>query len=186
MSGMVSYYQGAERHANLRALEAQLKRAIEEAQLNAQQLGTLSVTVHAIAEGMQPTVALTQDENGIHLDLGIPEGKSGQPGKKGDAFTYDDFTPEQLESLRGQEGFSPVVELTETEDGVTVTVKNKNGTESVQIPAAKFETDKTLTLENGVLSVNTAKQVEEDNTLPVTSAAVYAEVGNINALLATI
>ena len=111
---------------------------------------------------------------------------NGERGEKGDAFTYDDFTPEQLESLRGQEGFSPVVELTETEDGVTVTVKNKNGTESVQIPAAKFETDKTLTLENGVLSVNTAKQVEEDNTLPVTSAAVYAEVGNINALLATI
>ena len=29
-------------------------------------------------------------------------------------------------------------------------------------------------------------KVEEDNTLPVTSAAVYTEVGNINALLATI
>ncbi len=49
-----------------------------------------------------------------------------------------------------------------------------------------FETDETLTLENGVLSVNTADAVEADNTLPVTSAAVYAEIGNINALLATI
>lgn len=50
----------------------------------------------------------------------------------------------------------------------------------------EFETDETLTLEDGVLSVNTAKSVEQDNTLPVTSAAVYTEVGNINALLATI
>ncbi len=50
----------------------------------------------------------------------------------------------------------------------------------------QFETDKTLTLEDGVLSVNTADVVEEDNTLPVTSAAVYTEVGNINALLETI
>lgn len=49
-----------------------------------------------------------------------------------------------------------------------------------------FETDETLRLENGTLSVNTADVVEEDNTLPVTSAAVYTEVGNINALLATI
>ena len=49
-----------------------------------------------------------------------------------------------------------------------------------------FETDETLTLENGVLSVNTADEVEKDNTLPVTSAAVYVEVGNINALLETI
>ena len=49
-----------------------------------------------------------------------------------------------------------------------------------------FETDATLTLKNGILSVNTADVVEEDNTLPVTSAAVFAEVGNINALLGTI
>ena len=31
-----------------------------------------------------------------------------------------------------------------------------------------------------------ASEVEEDNTRPITSAAVYKEVGNINALLATI
>lgn len=49
-----------------------------------------------------------------------------------------------------------------------------------------FRPDETLTLENGILSVNTAKVVEQDNTLPVTSAAVYTEVGNINALLESI
>ena len=52
--------------------------------------------------------------------------------------------------------------------------------------AADFETDETLTFKDGLLSVNTAEIVEKDNTLPVTSAAVYNEVGNINALLATI
>lgn len=49
-----------------------------------------------------------------------------------------------------------------------------------------FVTDDTLTLKDGVLGVNTAEKVEQDNTLPVTSAAVYTEVGNINALLETI
>lgn len=49
-----------------------------------------------------------------------------------------------------------------------------------------FTTDDTLTLENGVLSVNTADAVESDNTLPITSAAVQTTVGNINALLETI
>ena len=49
-----------------------------------------------------------------------------------------------------------------------------------------FDVDQTLTLKNGVLSVNTAKAVEMDNTLPVTSGAVYTVVGNINALLETI
>jgi hypothetical protein len=49
-----------------------------------------------------------------------------------------------------------------------------------------FTTDETLTLENGVLSVNRATDAEPDNTLPITSAAVYAEIGNINALLESI
>ena len=47
--------------------------------------------------------------------------------------------------------------------------------------------DETLNLsQEGKLSVNTAKDAEQDNTLPITSAAVYTELGNIDALLATI
>lgn len=53
-------------------------------------------------------------------------------------------------------------------------------------PGTTFTTDETLTLENGVLRVNTAAVVEADNTLPVTSAAVNVTVGNIEALLETI
>lgn len=40
--------------------------------------------------------------------------------------------------------------------------------------------------EGNVLSVDTADAVEQDNTRPVTSAAVYTTVGSIDALLATI
>lgn len=43
-----------------------------------------------------------------------------------------------------------------------------------------------LKLEDNVLSVDTADVVEEDNTKPVTSGAVHMEIGNIEALLATI
>lgn len=49
-----------------------------------------------------------------------------------------------------------------------------------------FQTDETLTFENGVLSVNTTDIMEQDNTLPMTSAGVFAAVGNIEALLKTI
>lgn len=38
----------------------------------------------------------------------------------------------------------------------------------------------------GLLSVVKANQVEQDNTHPITAAAVYTEVGNIDALLQTI
>lgn len=43
-----------------------------------------------------------------------------------------------------------------------------------------------LKVVDGTLMVDTVNQVEEDNTLPITSAAVYTTVGNIDALLQTI
>ena len=46
--------------------------------------------------------------------------------------------------------------------------------------------DNLLISNDGVLSVDTANSVEQDNTRPITSAAVHTEVGNINALLETI
>lgn len=49
-----------------------------------------------------------------------------------------------------------------------------------------FQTDETLILKDGVLSVNTTNNMEQDNTLPITSAGVFATVGNIEALLKTI
>ena len=39
---------------------------------------------------------------------------------------------------------------------------------------------------SGVLSIIKADRAEQDNTDPITAAAVYTEVGNINALLQTI
>lgn len=49
-----------------------------------------------------------------------------------------------------------------------------------------FETDASLTLENGILSVNTIDQVIEDDVRPVTSGAVYQEFSKAVALLKTI
>lgn len=49
-----------------------------------------------------------------------------------------------------------------------------------------LKTDETLIYKDGLLSVNTADAVTEDNTLPITSAAVHTTVGNIEILLMTI
>lgn len=43
-----------------------------------------------------------------------------------------------------------------------------------------------LKVEENVLMVDAANAVEEDNTKPVTSAAVFVEIGNIEALLASL
>lgn len=46
--------------------------------------------------------------------------------------------------------------------------------------------DDLLVTESGRLSVDKATSMYEDNTKPITAAAVYAEIGNIDALLQTI
>lgn len=63
---------------------------------------------------------------------------------------------------------------------------NKYLDENPISPGVKFETDNTLVLKDGILSVNTTNQMDQDNTLPITSAGVFATVGNIEALLKTI
>ena len=39
------------------------------------------------------------------VKIRLPEGEAGEP------FTYDDFTPAQLEALKGANGFSPIVQV---------------------------------------------------------------------------
>lgn len=53
-------------------------------------------------------------------------------------------------------------------------------------PAYKIGDGLKLDTETNTLSVDTADAVEQDNTRPVTSAAVFTTVGNIEALLGTI
>ncbi len=69
----------------------------------------------------------------------------------------------------------------EAVDGLEEFVRENTSSGGVDL-----ETDSTLKLENGILSVNTTNQMEQDNTLPITSAGVFATVGNIEALLKTI
>lgn len=71
-----------------------------------------------------------------------------------------------------------------TEKELEEAVKNAGGETGGGVD---FEVDEnTLTLKDGILSVNTTDKMEADNTQPITSAGVYTQVGNINALLATI
>lgn len=55
-------------------------------------------------------MTITSGSNSITYDgstaesINIPAGPKGDPGEKGDAFTYSDFTTEQLAALKGEKG----------------------------------------------------------------------------------
>ena len=73
-------------------------------------------------------------------------------GDKGDPFKYSDFTTEQLDSLKGSDGFSPSAKIEKVGDTATITITDKDGTTtatikdgqggsggSVDVPIEKFE-----------------------------------------------
>lgn len=96
-----------------------------------------------------------------------PKGDKGDPGK--DGYTpvkgVDYFTPEEIEDV--------------AERAAEIAAGN-----SIK---ADLKTDETLHFdENGVLGVNTTDEAEADNTLPITSAGVHTQLGNIEILLGTI
>lgn len=84
-------------------------------------------------DGVSPTVTVTEITNGHRVtitDKNHPSGMSfdvlnGEKGNKGDAFTYADFTAEQLASLKGEKGdngISPVVSISAITGGNAVTI----------------------------------------------------------------
>lgn len=99
----------------------------------------------------------------------------------------------------GEDGFSPTVGIKQTDTGHDITVTDANGEKTFTVRDGKDGKDGKdgeanynigsglkLDPETNTLSVDIADNVEEDNTKPITSAAVYETVGNINALLASI
>ena len=85
-------------------------------------------------------------------------------------------------------------QLSDTQNLVTGSLNIPTAVENPYVlPPATTETlggvivgENLLITEEGVLSVDVANDAEQDNTRPITSAAVYLEIGNIDALLSTI
>ena len=51
-----------------------------------------------------PAPDLTNYYNKTEIDTKFDKVGTGEKGDKGDAFTYEDFTPEQLAALKGEKG----------------------------------------------------------------------------------
>lgn len=94
------------------------------AEASRQAIENMIVEAITLATGQSATVSKSLVDGVVKLIFGLPAGAKGDKGdaftyadftpeqlaalkgEKGDAFTYEDFTPEQLESLRGPAGSS--------------------------------------------------------------------------------
>lgn len=58
----------------------------------------------------------------------IENGVAGAKGDKGDPFTYNDFTQDQLNALKGADGISPTIVIDEVEGGHSITITDASST----------------------------------------------------------
>jgi hypothetical protein len=141
------------------------------------------MTFEDLTEEQRETLRGPQGEQG-------PEGPAGPQGEKGETGPQGEKGETGPQGEKGETG--PQGEKGETgpqgekgEQGP----QGETGPAGPQGPAGEgvtFDTDDTLSLDEGVLSVNTTDTAEPDNDLPITSAGVYAIVGNIEDALAAI
>lgn len=73
-----------------------------------------------------------------------------------------------------------------SEENISEQINNAVNDYFEKNPVKPYDIGNGLKFEDNVLSVDVANVVEEDNTKPISSAAVYTTVGNIDALLQTI
>ena len=94
-----------------------------------------NVDIDASKTGNTATVTIT-DRTGTQKSVQVKD------GEKGDPFTYDDFTQEQLEALRGpagadgndgQDGYSPSASVSKSGSTATITITDKNGTTTTTV-----------------------------------------------------
>nr|DAF00142.1 MAG TPA: hyaluronidase [Caudoviricetes sp.] len=100
--------------------------------------------------------------NSTWVDYGQLQGAKGD---KGDAFTYADFTPTQLEALKGENGVSPTVTLSKEGKVTTLTITDAGGT-------------KTATINDGEDAV-VDSELSETSTNPVQNKVVHESINSM-------
>lgn len=81
-------------------------------------------------DGYSPTISVTDITGGHKITVSNEDGSTSFNVMNGEAFTYDDFTVEQLENLKGTDGISPTVTITEATGRHTVSFTDKDGVKS--------------------------------------------------------
>lgn len=116
------------------------------------------------------------DVQDVGAEINVKVESTGEPGKD------------------GKDGFSPTIKVKEdTATKYILEIENEDGkfeTPNLKAPDSSwgYEIGNGLKLDKdtNTLSVNTSNDVNDNNTLPITSAAVFTTVGNIEVLLGTI
>lgn len=155
--------------------------SVEQTTISTEDGGTNVLTV-TLTDGSKQTVSLRN-------------GSKGNPGKDGisvehkwngtvlEVTSASGTTSADLKGDPGTPGKTPI----KGTDYYTAADKAEMVRAVIAaLPNVEYTEGGNISIEDGRISVITTDVAEQDNTKPITSAGVYATIGNINALLETI
>lgn len=93
------------------------------------------------ADGVSPSASVAQTDEGAVVTVTDVDGTTMATllhGEKGDAFTYDDFTAEQLEALRGPQG-EPGADGAPALKTIAGTINPSNQISQIMLPSGSYE-----------------------------------------------
>lgn len=142
------------------------------------EFGTLNFSV-----AFKPTSAFPLNANCYFNSLALAKAAAATAEEVGSKNTLYHYGMQLLVSENGVDKWY-IIKRDRTLFDLTSALENPGSSGG---GGTSFTTDETLTLgEDGVLRVNTINEVRADSSLPITSAGVHTQVGNIEVLLNTI
>ena len=154
--------------------------------INTKDSGVLTVTFPKPRDGVSVTdidvnannqIVFTMSDGTEFISGKIPTVK----GDKGDPFKYSDFTQEQLDSLKGSDGFSPTATVEKVGKIATITITDKNGTTTATIKDGEgSEGGETNTIDSiSVNGVNVSPDENKNVDITVPSIDGLAKIEDI-------
>ena len=148
--------------------------------INTKDSGVLTMTFPTPKDGVSVTdidvnannqIVFTMSDGTEFISGRIPTVK----GDKGEPFKYSDFTQEQLEALKGADGFSPSAKVEKVGDTATITITDKDGTTTATIKdgqGGSGETGEENTIDS--ISINGVNVVPDKNkNVDITVPNIY-------------
>ena len=100
---------------------------------------TASVSNTTGEPSVKVTKSGTDDEPIFDFAFDNIKGEKGEKGEQGKAFTYDDFTPEQLQALKGEKGDISNISVTATSDDTSSDTPTVDVTKSGTVSEPVFD-----------------------------------------------
>ena len=147
--------------------------------------GTLTMTFPTPKDGVSVSnidvnannqIVFTMSDGTEFISGKIPTVK----GDKGDPFKYSDFTQEQLDSLKGSDGFSPSAKIEKVGDTATITITDKDGTTTATIKDGQGGSGGTADVPIEKIKVNGELQTPVNKVVDITVPDAYDDTALSN------